>query len=61
MPKFSKVKMKKGQSTGPSPGGSPKFKSSSGGKGINFKVSTPSYKKVRKLKASYSGRSNKGR
>ena len=43
MPKFTKVKRTKGQTTGATPGGSPKLKSSSGGKAVSFK--TPTYKK----------------
>jgi len=61
MPKFSKVKMKRGEKVGPSPGGSPKFKSSSGGKGVTFKA--PTYKKVKRIKSAYStykNRNNRG-
>jgi|TARA_Y100000296_G_scaffold83941_1_gene116048 hypothetical protein len=57
MPKFSKIKRRSGQSIGSSPGGSPKFKSSSGGKAVSFK--TPTYKKVKRLKPSYSTYKNR--
>ena len=57
MPKFTKIKMRKGQTTGATPGGSPKLKSSSGGKAVSFK--TPTYKKVKRLKPGYSTYKNR--
>tara|TARA_R100001244_G_scaffold88219_1_gene67257 strand:- start:146 stop:334 length:189 start_codon:yes stop_codon:yes gene_type:complete len=57
MPKSTKVKMRKGQTIGATPGGSPRFKSSSGGKAVTFK--TPTYKKVKRIKAGYSTYKNR--
>ena len=57
MPKFTKVKRTKGQTTGATPGGSPKLKSSSGGKAVSFK--TPTYKKVKRLKPGYTTYKNR--
>jgi len=57
MPTFTKVKRTKGQKIGSSPGGSPRFKSSSGGKAVSFK--TPTYKKVKRIKPSYPTHKNR--
>jgi len=57
MPKFTKVKSKKGQTLGAASRGSPRFKSSSGGKAV--KVKTPTYKKVKRIKPSYSTHKNR--
>ena len=51
MPTFTKVKRTKGQKIGSSPGGSPRFKSSNGGK-----VKTT---KVKRLKPKYSTYKNR--
>tara|TARA_Y100000310_G_scaffold149174_1_gene148475 strand:+ start:1402 stop:1584 length:183 start_codon:yes stop_codon:yes gene_type:complete len=55
MPK--RIKMKRAESVGPSPGGSPKFTTSSGGKATTFR--TPAYKKVKRLKTAYSTYKNR--
>jgi hypothetical protein len=49
--------MKRAESVGPSPGGSPKFTTSSGGKATTFR--TPAYKKVKRLKTAYSTYKNR--
>jgi len=55
MPKFTKVKSRKGQAIGATPGGSPRFKSSSGRKSVK----TPTYKKVKRIKPSYPTHKNR--